>query len=128
MVTSATVNGMGIEDMIRGHKGTIYFGGGKVELKPEKPFTDEMDPETYTDLGPGENLASHEKNWFDSIRNNKEPNAGIDLALKVQTVISLAEMSERLNIMCLFDAKSRKITTGDGKAVKPLTYGSHELS
>ena len=70
----------------------------------------------------------HERNWFESIRTGKEPNANIDLAVKVQTVISLAEMSERLNIMCLFDEKSRKITTGDGKAVKPLTYGTLDLS
>jgi len=33
----------------------------------------------------------HEKNWFDSIRANKQPNANIDLAVKVQTVISLAK-------------------------------------
>ena len=54
--------------------------------------------------------------------------SGIDLAVKVQTVISLAEMSERLNIMCLFDEKTRKITDGSGKEVKALTYGSLPLS
>ena len=66
----------------------------------------------------------HEKNWFDCIRNGKQPNAGIDLAVRVQTVISLSEMAERLRITCLFDEKTRKITTADGKEVKPLTYGS----
>ena len=50
------------------------------------------------------------------------------LAVRVQTVISLAEMSERLNVMCLFNEKTREVTTGDGKKVKPLTYGSVELS
>jgi predicted dehydrogenase len=128
MVTSATVNQVGIEDLIRGHKGTVYFGGGRVELKPETAFAEEIDPERFTDLKPGEDVAVHERNWFEAIRNNKEPNAGIDLAVKVQTVISLAEMSERLNIMCVFDEKSRKITTADGKAVKPLTYGTLPLS
>ena len=48
--------------------------------------------------------------------------------MKVQTVISLAEMSDRLNIMCVYDEKNRKITTADGKEVKPLTYGSLDLS
>ena len=128
MVTSATVNQIGIDDLIRGHKGTVYFGGGRVELKPEAEFSDDIDPESFSNLGPGENIAMHERNWFESIRTGKEPNANIDLAVKVQTVISLAEMSERLNIMCLFDEKSRKITTGDGKAVKPLTYGTLDLS
>jgi hypothetical protein len=46
----------------------------------------------------------------------------MDLAIKVQTVISLAEMSERFGAACYFDEKSRKITGGDGKEIKPLTY------
>jgi hypothetical protein len=37
-------------------------------------------------------------------------------------------MSDRLKIACLFDEKSRRITTADGKEVKPITYGSTELS
>ena len=73
-------------------------------------------------------MPAHHKNWFESIRANKQPNAGIDLAVRVQTVISLAEMSERLNIMCLFDEKSRRITTGDGREVKPITYGTLDIS
>jgi hypothetical protein len=31
-------------------------------------------------------------------------------------------MSERLSLMLLFDEKSRKITTGDGKIVPPISY------
>jgi hypothetical protein len=46
----------------------------------------------------------------------------------VQTVISLAEMSERLGVACLFDAKTRKITTGDAREIKPISYGTLELS
>jgi hypothetical protein len=30
--------------------------------------------------------------------------------------------------MCVYDEKNRKITTADGKEVKPLTYGSLDLS
>ena len=56
----------------------------------------------------------HEKNWFDCIRSGKQPNANIDLAIRVQTVISLAEMSDRLKIACLFDEKTRKVTTDGG--------------
>ncbi|MGV3774098.1 MAG: Gfo/Idh/MocA family protein [Verrucomicrobiales bacterium] len=128
MVTSSSINEVGIPDLIRGHHATVYFGGNRVELKPEKAFADDVDPETYEGLKPGEDVAVHERNWFDSIRANKQPNGGIDLAVKVQTVISLAEMSERLGIACLFDEKTRKVTTGDGKEVKPITYGTLELS
>jgi hypothetical protein len=37
-------------------------------------------------------------------------------------------MSDRLKIACLYDEKTRKVTTADGKEVKPLTYGSTDLS
>ena len=46
----------------------------------------------------------------------------MDLAIKVQTVISLAEMSERQGMTCYFDEKTRKVTNGEGKEVKPMTY------
>ena len=59
---------------------------------------------------------------------NKQPNANIDLAIRVQTVISLAEMSDRLKITCLFDEKSRKITDASGKEIQPITYGTLPLS
>ncbi|NDE99144.1 MAG: hypothetical protein EB034_12840 [Verrucomicrobia bacterium] len=126
-ITSSTVNEVGTQEMIRGHKATLTMAGNKVELTPGRPFTEEIDPYTSPAF-PGENLPNHHKNWFDSIRANKQPNAGIDLAVKVQTVISLAEMSDRLGIMCNFDPKTRKITDGTGKEVKPLTYGSLPLS
>jgi hypothetical protein len=30
--------------------------------------------------------------------------------------------------MCLFDEKTRKITTGDGREIQPITYGTLPLS
>lgn len=129
IMASSTVSEFGLQEVIRGHHGRIEMGGsGKVEVKPERPYSDEVEAKAHENLKPVEGLPPHEKNWFDSIRSGKEPHGNIDLAVKVQTVISLAEMSERLNIMCLFDPKTRKITTGDGREVKPLTYGTVELS
>jgi predicted dehydrogenase len=129
LVTSSTINQVGLPSMIRGHKATLLMGGDRIELQPEKPFADDIDPQVFEHLTPsGEKIYEMEKNWFDCVRSGQKPYANIDLAVRVQTVISLAEMSERLNIMCLFDEKTRKITTGDGKEVKALTYGWTELS
>ena len=125
MVTSSTVNEQGLRSMMRGHHGTLYFSGNRVELRPEKAFADEIDPETFDGLQPGESVSVHEANWFQAIRENKQPNAGIDLAAKVQTIISLAEMSDRLGVACEFDEKSRKIFTGpQRREVKPLDYAT----
>jgi predicted dehydrogenase len=128
-VTCSTVNAKSPGFVIYGHKATLSIGssGEKVELVPEKEFTEEIDGEPFSGLQP-EDLRVHEKNWFDCIRSGKEPNANIDLAVKVQTIISLAEMAERLKITCLFDEKTRSITTGDGKKVKAITYGTLALS
>jgi predicted dehydrogenase len=127
-VMSSTVNEKGAQEMIRGHKATLDMQGNRIQLTPERPFTEEVDPEIIEGIKPTEDIAVHEKNWFDCIRSGGTPNCGIDLAAKVQTVISLGEMSDRLGLTCHFDPKSRKITTADGKEVKALTYGSTELS
>jgi len=133
-ITSSTVNQTGTQELIRGHKGNIYMGGNRVELKPEEKFAegDEAVDADQADGFAGEHIYLHEANWFDAIRTGKTPNASIDLAAKVQTVISLAEMSDRLGMMCHFDEKTRKVhvydTNNKKKEVKPISYGTLELS
>jgi predicted dehydrogenase len=128
-ITASTVNAKSPGFAIYGHKATMNIGssGERIELVPEKEFADEIDPETIQGLQP-EDLRVHEKNWFDCIRSGGQPNANIDLAIRVQTVISLAEMSDRLKMTCLFDEKTRKIADAAGKEIAPITYGTLPLS
>ena len=125
-ISSSTVNAQSPGFVIYGHKGTMELGnlGERLKVTPEREFSEEIDPINISGLQPAEDIRVHEKNWFDCIRNGKQPNAGIDLAIRVQTVISLAEMSERLKTACMFDEKTRKVTDGTGKEIKPITYGS----
>lgn len=124
-ITCSSVNAKSPGFTIYTHKATLNIGssGEKVEVVPEKEFADDIDPETTTGLQP-EDLRVHEKNWFDCIRSGQQTNANIDLAIRVQTVISLAEMSDRMQTACLFDEKTRKITDGTGKEIAPITYGT----
>ena len=119
-IVSSTVNGRSPGFSIYGHKGTLEIGisGERIDLKPEKEFSEEVDPENVEGLSPIESIPEHEKNWFDCIRASKQPNAPVDLALRAQAVIALAEMSNRLNMMCLYDEKTRKIKTADGKEIR----------
>ena len=112
--------------VIYGHKAALEIGssGEVIQLIPEKPFSEDIDLQKFDGLTPAEDFGAHEKDWFDCIRANKEPNAGINLAIRAQTVIALAEMSNRENMMCLFDQKTRKVTTMDGKEVPTITYGT----
>ena len=130
MLACSTVNAKSPGFVIYGHQASLEIGtsGERIELKPEKEFAEEIDPETFDGLKPTEDIGAHHKNWLNAIRTNTQPSCGIELAIRVQTVISLAEMSDRLKVACLFDEKTRKIMTADGKELKPLTYGSTDLS
>ncbi|HWH69240.1 MAG TPA: Gfo/Idh/MocA family oxidoreductase [Candidatus Sulfotelmatobacter sp.] len=124
-ITVSTVNARSPGFAIYGHKASMEIGtsGESIKLLPERDFAEEIDPETFSGLQP-EDIRVHEKNWFDCIRANKQTNANIELAIRVQTVISLAEMSDRLKTTCLFNEKTRKITDVSGKEIAPITYGT----
>jgi hypothetical protein len=114
----STVTGYSIQDVFRGNKGTIFFGNA-VEVRAESPFAEEVeggavatDTPTLSKYARYESVPEHEKDWLLSIRTGKTPNCNIDLATKVQTIVSLAEMSQLMNKAMLFDAKTRKITAG----------------
>jgi predicted dehydrogenase len=126
LLAASTVNAKSPGFVLYGHRASLELGtsGEKVQLLPEKEFADEIDPETFEGLTPTEDIAVHEKNWLDCIRTNRQPNANIELAVRVQTVISLGEMSDRLKVACLFDEKTRQVTTDGGQKVNALTYGT----
>jgi thiamine biosynthesis lipoprotein len=53
-LAGSTVNERGIEDVIRGQKANLLFGGGKVKLEPERPFVDEIESKDETPPDSGE--------------------------------------------------------------------------
>jgi len=126
LMVGSTVNEQGLSDTLRGLKGTLNFATSqnKVEFKPERPFTDEVEAQEFQDPLPTERTERLHKNWFDCIRTNGTPFANVDLAFKGHVALCMAEMSERLNLTLLYDEKSRQLTTGDGKVVKPIGYDS----
>lgn len=126
VVAGSTVNEQGLQDMIRGRKSTIYLSStqNQIQLKPERPFVEELEAENFSSPLPVASIPRLEKDWFDCIRSGRTPLASIDLALKAHTVLCLAEMSERLSLTLLFDEKTRTIKTGDGKVVPPISYDS----
>jgi predicted dehydrogenase len=109
-LAGSTVNERGVEDMIRGHKANLYFGGGKVRIEPERPFVDEIEAKDEPVEGPGESQVEHHKNMFYCIRNNGTPNCDIELGLKVQTMVCMAMKSYRENKMAMFDADRMRIS------------------
>jgi predicted dehydrogenase len=110
LLAGSTENQYGLEDAIRGQKGTILMGGNRIELRPERQFADEVEAETIT-IG-GERIEPHHQNFFDCVRSRKAPNCDAELGARVQVAVHLAERAYRENKCMLFDPKTRKITAG----------------
>jgi predicted dehydrogenase len=110
MAMSSTINEEGWPDTVRCHMATVNFTGGTIEVKPERVFADVVDDSREQAPGDGEHIEEHEKNWFDCIRDGKAPNCNIDLAVRVQVMLSLAERSYRESKTFVFDPKTRRTT------------------
>ena len=110
MAMSSSINEEGWPDTVRLNKATISFTGSSIQVKPERVWSDEVDESNTPAPGDGEHIETHEKNWLDCIRNNGTPNCNIELATRVQVMISLAERSQRENKTFMFDPKTRKVT------------------
>jgi predicted dehydrogenase len=128
LITGSSVNEQGLGQVFRGQEATLYFSGNTLELRPERPFADLVDQERYENIEPGPTIPDHVNDFFNAIREDRQTNGNIDVAIRCQTIISLAEMSDRLGMMLHFDADTRKITNGAGQEVAPITYGTLDLS
>lgn len=108
MLLGSTINEQGWQDMIRGNKATLYFGGTGVQIRPERVWAEEVEFGEEPVEGPGESIEEHQKNFLQCIREGGRPNCNIDLALRVQVIVSLGEMSYRRGKTMHFDPKTRK--------------------
>lgn len=126
MVTGCSVNEQGLNQVIRGHEGTLYLSGSSVELRPERPFADLVDPEMTENITPHVSIPEHINDFFGAIRDDRETNGNIDVAVRCQTIISMAEQSERTGEMLYFDEAARSLYTGGNKEnkVDAITYGT----
>ncbi len=124
VVAGTTVNEQGLSEMIRGRQGTIYLSTGqnRAELRPERPFAEQIEPEEFASPLPPGSLARLEKDFFDCIRTGRTPVGSIDLAIRAHTILALAEMAERTSTTLLFDDKTRQVHAADGRRLEPLGY------
>jgi len=110
MMMASSVNEDGWPTTLRMNKATINFGSSKITVKPNRVWSDEVDDYEAEINGEDDDIPGHQKNFFDSIRNNTQPSANIEIAARAQVAICLAERSQRENKTFTFDPKTRKIT------------------
>ena len=109
VLAGSTVNERGIEDIIRGTKANLTMGGGRLQLAPERPYVDEIDALDEIPPGSGETHAKHMRNFLESIRTNVPPSCNVDLGIRVQAIVSMAEEAYRKKRLVRFDEKTRQI-------------------
>ena len=124
VIAGTTVNEVGLPDMIRGRKATVSLSGSanQAKLQPEQLFSEEVDTEEFTDPAPYGKIENLHANFYKCIREGGTPFCNVDLSVRASTVLALAEMSERLGMVCFFDEKTRTIRNGEGKAVAPMNH------
>lgn len=107
---SATTNERGIDDVIRGQKANLMAGGNRLMVTPERPFVEEVEATDETPVDAGESHVKHMSNFILSMRNNVQPNCGIELGIRGQAIVSMAEMAYRKKKLVTFDEATRRMT------------------
>ncbi len=110
VVAGSTANEVGLENMIRGHKGNIYLNSRHCEMRPERIFADEVDPETVECPDIGNDQDMHRLAWLRCIRTREQPTSNVDLGTKIMVIVDLATRSMWDGHAYAFDSAAMKAT------------------
>ena len=108
-LAGSTTNERGIEDVVRYQKANLTLGGGRLNVIPERPFVDEIEASDETPPDAGESHAKHMRNFIMAMRDSVQPSCNVELGLRVQAIVSMAEASYRKGRSVGFDEKKRGI-------------------
>ena len=109
-VCGSTCNNSGVETMIRGHKANIFLGGRNCEVRPESPYSEELEPMKVECPDIGDDQDAHRVGFLSSMRTRQAPDSGVELGLKVMVVVDLATRSMWEGGAFTFDPKTMKTT------------------
>ena len=93
MVAGSTCNEVGLEKMIRGHKGNIYLNSRHCVVRPERTFQEELDEKTIQCADIGNDQDAHRVKWLKCIRTREQPDSTVELGTKVMVIVDLATRS-----------------------------------
>jgi predicted dehydrogenase len=93
LVAGSTCNEVGLETLIRGHKGNIYLGGRNCVVRPERVWAEELDEKKVECPDIGDDQHRHRLKWLRCIRTREQPDSTVELGAKVMVVVDLATRS-----------------------------------
>ncbi len=109
VLAGSTVNERGLEDVIRGSKANLTMGGNRLQVVPERPYVDEITAREETPPDAGETHVKHMRNFLQSIRTDVPTNCNEELGIRVQTIVSMAELALRKQRLVRFDERKREM-------------------
>ena len=108
IVAGSTANEVGLETVIRGHRGNLYVGGRNLVLRPERIFADEVDEQTIEGEDHGDDQDELRLHWLAAIRGRLPSPSPVELAAKVMVVVDLATRSLWEGAAFGFDPKTMR--------------------
>jgi predicted dehydrogenase len=109
IVAGSTANEVGLETVIRGHKGNLYLGGRNALLRPERIFADEVDERSIDGEDLGDDQDQLRIHWLGAIRSKSPAASPVGLGAKVMVVVDLATRSLWEGSAFGFDPKTMKV-------------------
>lgn len=93
IVAGSTANEVGLETVIRGHKGNLYVGGEATLLRPERLFVDEVDELTIAGEDQGDSQDQLRLQWLGAMRSRGISPSPVELGTQVMVIVDLATRS-----------------------------------
>lgn len=106
IVAGSTCNEVGLERIIRGHKGNIYLGGANCELRPERLFADDIDKQEIPSEDIGNDQDAHRVFWLNCIRTRGPVASSVELGTQIMVIVHLATRSMWEGKAFTFDPKT----------------------
>jgi len=109
IVAGSTSNEIGLETLIRGHKGNLYIGGARnAVLRPERIYADEVDEQMIEGEDLGDSQDQLRISWIEAIRSKGPSPSPVELGAKVMVAVDLATRSLWEGSAFRFDPKTMR--------------------
>jgi len=109
IVAGSTCNEVGLENLIRGNKGNIYLNSRHCQIRPTRPYVDEVDEQTIECPDIGNDQEKLRLNWWQCIRSREPAISNVDHATKVMVIVDLATRSMWEGSAFEYDPESMRV-------------------
>ena len=116
VLAASMANRQGLPEVVRGHRGTITFGGGGVIVTPENEYVEEYMSEIGGEkyragqiVIPSQEREDHMSNFISCVRSRQQPHFDVRFGYMVQVAITLGVRAYRENKVFNFDPEKEKI-------------------